>query len=98
MDELFDWLTVIRAPGMTARRGQELLNRFQGASEIRNASHKDLKSVGLDNTSIAFLKSPDSAVINNDVDFLDQADAQLITFASSDYPALLRQIPDPPLA
>ena len=98
MDELFDWLTVIRAPGMTARRGHELLGQFQSASEIREAGTRDLKSVGLDNTGVAFLKSPDSAAINNDVEFLSRPDTRLIPFTSSDYPALLRQIPDPPLA
>ncbi len=98
MDELFDWLTVIRAPGMTAYRGQELLTRFQSPSEIRKARDIDLKSAGLNDTGVAFLKSPDTAVINSDVAFLSQPDVRLIVISSPDYPALLREIPDPPLA
>ncbi|MGE5625304.1 MAG: DNA-processing protein DprA [Bacillota bacterium] len=46
----------------------------------------------------AFLKNPDLAAAEQDLAWMAHAGARLITMLDPEYPALLRQIPDPPAA
>ncbi|HFE47746.1 MAG TPA: DNA-protecting protein DprA [Chromatiaceae bacterium] len=93
------WLSLIRAPEFGPLRLRELLNasdRPLDSDEIPAwvARHHDR----LPARARAWLDQPDEARLDADQAWLAQPDNWLVTYASADYPPLLRELDDAPLA
>ncbi len=93
------WLSLIRAPGFGPLRFRELLDasdRPLDGSEIPAwvARHHDR----LPATARAWFDKPDETRLDADQAWLSQPDNRLVTYASADYPPLLRKLDDAPLA
>ena len=93
---LSDWLILYHAPGIGAVTLLRLIDRFGDAREILHASVERLQSSGLSPETIAWIRQPDQEPIDRDLAWLEQPGNHLLTVRSPGYPALLRQIPDPP--
>ena len=95
-DSLTDWLVLHHAPGVGAVTCQRLLAELGSPAAIRNASAGQLQSLGLRSQSIDALHAPDPVQLERDLTWLEAPDNHIISLADSAYPALLRQIADPP--
>ena len=95
---LFQWLALIQAPGIGSRTTHDLLRVFGSAEAICNASEQQLLKAGLNRTQTSSLLNPDQNLITSSLDWLSHAGNGLITWTDEDYPALLREIADPPVA
>lgn len=92
------WLTVLRAPGLGPAKLRALLARFSSARTVLEAPGSALKELGLTAATVRALKNPDNDQIAADLQWLESPHHHLITWGSPDYPALLAQITDPPMA
>lgn len=63
-----------------------------------SASASRLSSLGLAEDTIRALSKPDQAVLESDLEWLQQPGHHLIAWDDARYPALLRDIPSPPAA
>lgn len=94
-------LRLIFAQGASAPR-RLLLQRFAGdAGKALHAGIHVWQEAGLSATQIARLHNPDKtaqALLARSLAWLEAPDHHLLTFGDHDYPPLLAQAPDPPLA
>lgn len=94
---LADWLVLHHAPGVGARTCQRLLAELGSPAAIRKAPAGQLQSLGLRPQSIEALHAPDPAQLERELTWLEAPDNHIISLADNAYPALLRQIADPPV-
>lgn len=96
-EELY-WLALHLAPGLGVRKAHRLLEEFGGPPSVFRASRSELESIGLASSTA---QSIASGCIFEDATAQHQkmlaAGAHLVTFTNEHYPALLREIYDPPL-
>ncbi len=96
-DNFFYWLALWRAPGVGARLFARLLEQFGTPAAVFAASHEQLRAAGITRpATLDYLRTPDTAAVEQDLDWLEQPDRHLLTIESADYPPLLRELPDPP--
>ncbi|KPK51701.1 MAG: hypothetical protein AMS22_10450 [Thiotrichales bacterium SG8_50] len=95
---LESWLRLSRAPGIGSATLLTLLESFDSPENIVGASPAQLRhSVGDDPRLLdAITAEPDPARIESDIAWLREDDSHLVTILDETYPALLREIPDPP--
>jgi DNA processing protein len=96
-NELFT-MALALTPGIGARRGLRLMERFGSARAVFERSRRELEEAGLSGAhaqSIASGCSVDEAILQ--MEKAKSSGTQLIPLDSPDYPALLRHTPDPPL-
>jgi len=89
------WLTLLRAPGLGPASIRTLLERHGSAASAVTAAAKD---AAVPQAARDALRTPDRAALDADRRWLDQPGHALIPVTSSDYPALLRDIPTAPAA
>ncbi len=98
MDTIESWLCLKSVPGVGNLLCKRLIERFGSPANIFQASEKELLEVeGLTRRHAAAIRShrmPDSD--KAELDLLAQKGHGLVTLTDSDYPQLLREIPDPP--
>jgi DNA processing protein len=92
------WLTLLRAPGVGAARLRSLLQRFGSATAAVSASAPTLKQAQIPEAAIAWIRAPDTACLQRDLQWLSDPEHYLLTCDSADYPALLLRAPMPPAA
>jgi DNA processing protein len=92
------WLALCRVPGIGTRRLAQLLAHFAGPAEIFAATQNQLAALEVRPTALEFFRSPDWPSVDQDLRWLDQEGHSVVTFSSPGYPALLKEIPDPPPA
>jgi DNA processing protein len=96
-DEELHWLALRMVPGLGTRRSGQLIEKFRTAQAIFRASRSELEAAGL---SAGVAQSIASGCAFEDA--VDQqnragaAGATLIPITDARYPALLREIYDPP--
>ncbi|PJK06371.1 DNA-protecting protein DprA [Lysobacteraceae bacterium NML95-0200] len=94
-------LRLIFAQGASAPR-RRLLQHFGGdAGKALHAGSHAWQEAGLSAAQIARLRSPDKTtqvLLERSLSWLEAPDHHLIIFGDHDYPPLLAQAPDPPLA
>jgi DNA processing protein len=95
-DSLIDWLALYHAPGIGPASFHKLLEQFPDPAAVLNASSGQLQQFGLPDSSIDALRHPDSRTIERDLEWQAQPGNRILTCRDPDYPALLREIPDPP--
>ncbi len=98
MEKLTPWFALKSIPGIGNHIFKRLLEGFNSPEQILQASVEDLIRVdGMSNrlaTAIKTHKIPDS--VKKELDLVQNKHYEIVTFSDSDYPVLLREIPDPP--
>src|SRR5262245_40104995 len=97
-DEELHWLALRLVPGLGARRAGRLIERFRTAQAVLRASRTELEAAGVSGTvaqSIASGCSFDEAV--DQQQRMKETGTLAIPITDPRYPALLREIFDPPI-
>ncbi len=99
-ESLARWIAFIHLPGVGLRRRQEMLEQFGSIEAVFDASRGLLEKYlsGAPQAVRAIADGPDSAGVEATLAWLAEPGRHLLTLLDRDYPPLLRQIPDPPLA
>ena len=93
------WLTVLQsAAPAKSQRLTTLLDQHAAVSDVVDLPRTALLAAGISARQVDRLKSPDRKRIDQWQSWLDRPGRSLITRKSPDYPALLKELPDPPLA
>ncbi len=90
------WLMLARTPGVGTKTYSKLVAQFGSPEAIFAVSPSDLAAIGLKTKSLNFLKSPDWSLLDADFSWAEQDLAHILTLDDDRYPALLREISDPP--
>ncbi|MBU2851547.1 DNA-processing protein DprA [Acidithiobacillus ferrivorans] len=92
------WLALSRIPGLGPLRQRALLERFGAVERCFQSGAGALQDLGLQTGQIAALqKAPEDILTPADQRWLESPDTDLCRWTDTDYPPLLRHIPDPPL-
>jgi DNA processing protein len=97
--DLADWIALNMIRGIGPRTANQLLEQFGTPAQIFAASRLALEKFGLKPNTIQELH--DSSILekaNAEIERLEALHACVITLEDEDYPALLREIHDPPIA
>ena len=96
---LVAWLRLVHTPGVGPVSAKRLLARFTDPDAIFSASHAALRTLVSDALARALLTAPDAAqqrAIDTALAWQAEPGNALITWQDAAYPALLRELPDPP--
>ena len=97
-DDLQDWLQLWLTPGVGPVLGRKLIRHFGTPTAVLAASYSDLRTVGVpEETAKAIVGKVSEAAAERQLAALGRSGGQALTLTDSAYPALLREIPDPPL-
>ncbi len=96
--ELAYWLALVRMPGVGAVGARRLLEQCADprALFLSGASSAPAPPK-LNKSALHWLREPDWAIIDRDLNWARLADRHIITLADPRYPALLKEITDPPI-
>ncbi|MBI1766519.1 MAG: DNA-protecting protein DprA [Acidobacteria bacterium] len=97
--DLADWIALNMIRGIGPRTANQLLAEFGTPAQVFAASRLWLEKLGLKPNTIQELH--DSSILekaNAEIERLEALHARVITLEDEDYPALLREIHDPPIA
>jgi DNA processing protein len=97
--DLADWIALNMVRRIGPRTANLLLDRFGSPASVFAASRHDLVAVGLKPDTISELH--ESGILgkaNAEIERLEQMNARVITIEDDEYPPLLREIYDPPIA
>lgn len=98
MAELRDWLGLVHCRGIGPRTVYKLLQAFDSPEALLSASNSELNRAGLSTKVITALRSVDESAIEADLHWCNEsADRHIVPLYAEQYPAMLRQIADPPL-
>ena len=93
---LTDWLTLRHAPGVGIITFHRLLKTFATPTQAIHAPSSQLQDNGLTAAAVEALQRPDQAMLERDLEWAQQPDNHILTYHDAEYPALLRQLADPP--
>ena len=96
VSKLAYWLALLRAPGIGPVRFARLLQVFGSPAAVFAARRSDWTTLGLAESTLDYLSTPDWRAVEQDLVWLEQPDNDLITWDDPRYPPLLRQIQQPP--
>jgi DNA processing protein len=97
--DLADWIALNMIRGIGPRTANQLIDRFGTPVQVFAASRLSLEKAGIKPETIQELH--DSEILekaNAEIERLEQLGAIVITLEDDDYPPLLREIYDPPIA
>ncbi len=97
--DLADWIALNMVRGIGPRTANHLLSRYGSPAGVFAASRLALQKEGLKPETIQELQ--DSSILekaNAEIERLEKLNAQVITLEDDEYPDLLREIHDPPIA
>jgi DNA processing protein len=97
--DLADWIALNMIRGIGPRTANQLLDRFGSPAQVFAASRGALEASGVKPETVRELH--DSEILEKagaEIERLERLDAQVITLEDEDYPPLLREIYDPPIA
>jgi DNA processing protein len=97
--DLADWIALNMIRGIGPRTANQLIDRFGSPAQVFAASRLSLEKEGLKPQTIQELH--DSEILekaNAEIERLERIGAAVITLEDEDYPPLLREIYDPPIA
>jgi DNA processing protein len=92
------WLLLIRTPKMSWKKFSAILAIDPKLEMLAQNPLPLLKQRGFNEEQLAFWRSPPAALLEKDMIWLNFTNHHLVTFLDPDYPQLLKEIPDPPLA
>jgi len=96
MDDIKDWLLLLRLPAITCIQLQRLLNVFGSPAGILRAQAKELRHAGLGQEMIHHLQDSECQSIEKDITWLNHPEHYFIPFTDDRYPVRLKEIPEPP--
>lgn len=96
MDDYRDWLVLARTPGLGPYSFRRLLADFGDAARVRAADRTRLRR-HLSDASVSFLRRPDPALLQRDLEWLSRPNRHLLTLNHPDYPPLLKRLSDAPV-
>ncbi len=94
-----DWIALSLVPGLGINGYWRLIEYFHSPTNVLQASQKELSQVpGIQKKQITGLASRDTVLQwgREELEKLNSGSAEALSFEDSSYPALLRQIADPP--
>lgn len=91
------WLPLTLVRGLSPRRQHQLVRAMGTPHAAMGASVEDVASIAGAAAAQAFAAGPDQRSMQASLAWLETQDHGLITWSDPEYPALLREIPDPPL-
>ncbi len=94
MTDLGYWLALYRAPGVGPASFQALLDYFGSPQALFESRQRT--AAGLNKATLEYLANPDWAAVEADLLWLAEPDHHALTLHDPRYPALLREIADPP--
>jgi len=98
MENKLPWLALKSVPGIGNLLFKRLVDRFNAPETVFLAKQDDLSQItGMTHRlagKIRNFRAPDW--IKTELDLVARKGYQIVTFSDADYPALLREIPDPP--
>ena len=99
LDGFVPWLALRRLPGVGTRTQFDLIEHFGSIEAIFSASRGQLEKVliGKQEAIEALIAGPDEKIVKSELEWLSESGHHLLTWSDPGYPALLREIPDPPL-
>ena len=97
-DKRTPWLRLIRLPGVGPIQQKKFLEHFGTADNIFRASRDELNALNLKSAIADSLLQSSDPDIGRDLEWLERENHHLVTVADADYPALLKEIPDAPVA
>jgi len=95
-DRLRYWLGLARAPELGNRRLRLLLAQPGAPRSLFAEPLGVLRTLGLSETLIGYLRNPDWNQVDLDLAWLDRPGRSCLTLEDSSYPVLLREISTPP--
>lgn len=98
MEELRSWLVLARVPGLHAGTLLPLLKQFGSLDALQSADRPSLIAAGLRDHAIEALLKPDERLVDLDCRWLEGSQRQLVTLNSGQYPRLLAELADAPVA
>ncbi|MCG3161249.1 MAG: hypothetical protein JMDDDDMK_02400 [Acidobacteria bacterium] len=97
--DLADWIALNMIRGIGPRTANQLIDRFGSPAQVFAASRLALGKEGLKPETIQELHNSEILdKANAEIERLEQLNASVITIEDEDYPPLLREIHDPPIA
>jgi DNA processing protein len=98
-DSTLFWLGLTRVEGLGVRGAHQLVQHFGTPQAVYMASLTELEACGLPaRVAQAIFAQAGLEEAAKEREAAGKAGARLLTFADDEYPPLLKQIPDPPLA
>ncbi len=98
MADLTTWLRLVHTRGLGPRLLRKLMVGFGGIDAIASASDSQLINVGLSRKVVDAMKHIDQDLIDADLKWCDEGeDRHILTLESPRYPAMLKEIADPPV-
>ena len=96
--DVADWVALNLVRGIGPRTANLLINRFSSPAAVLASSRADLERAGLKPEAISELRTSDVLnKANAEVERIQSMGARLLTRDETAYPALLRELPDPPI-
>ena len=98
MDNIRPWFYLKSVPGVGNLLGKRLIDHFKSPQNVFQASDEELLQVdGVTRRHVTAIKTHKMpARVEAELDLVDRKGYRIVTLADSNYPQLLRQIPDPP--
>lgn len=96
-DDIRDWLALLYAPAIGCVHYQHLLAHFPAPTDLFQPEGYGLaEQLQLPAKTLKYLKHPDWQRVDKDLRWAQDNHCHIISFHDSRYPALLKEIPDPP--
>jgi len=95
-NSLANWLALSHVPKLGPIRIHSLLDIFDTPSAILGAGSSAWKQAGLSEKMIQNLSTPDWDKVAQDLKWLEQENASILTLDDEHYPSMLKNIPDAP--
>lgn len=96
-EELSCLLALLETTNLTFSLGQRLFDILPNIADLFMMSSSELSKLGFGAKEINNLKQPKWHLVEQDLNWAQQANNYIITIKSPDYPPLLKEIPNPPL-
>ncbi|MEO7149751.1 MAG: DNA-processing protein DprA [Rhodanobacteraceae bacterium] len=97
-DDIRAWLDLLRAPGIGPAMLRALIESAGSAHAACAQARRLRNDLALGHDALAWIESPDAALIDADLAWLDHPNHRLLRFIDADFPPQLAQIPQPPAA
>ena len=91
------WLTLVRAPGLSALKRRELFSHFGDVHSLLSLSDLQARQFGLRADTVGALRKPAIRTLAHDLAWLEQPGRSLITLDDPAYPQLLARLADAPV-
>jgi DNA processing protein len=97
VESLRDWLVLARVPALHAELLEQLCQQIGSIEDVCRAKPADLIAVGASEKITAYITDHDESQLAKDLRWLEQPGYAFVSYFSSQYPVLLKQLRHPPI-